>query len=268
MAVTVQPAFYQTWSFSVLSGGAGLALVALAVRYRIRQFRWAQAAQHAFSRQLIASQERERRRIAAEPHDSLGQHLLIIKNRAAMGEAVTTLDTPARMQFDEITTSAAFALEEVRQIAHDLRPVHLEILGLTAVLEDMVERVAGAAGLSITTDIKPLDAAVGPDAAITLYRIVQECLSNIVRHANATRASVEASVDGETVNVTVRDNGTGFLLGEVRDAGPRPTGLGLSSIAERAQMMGAAHTITSAPGRGTTVSISIPTASSRVARSR
>ena len=258
LATVVLPPFYRTWWFRSAAVMLVAGLVGLAWRRRSEQMLRVHAAQQAFSRQLIESQEHERRRIAVELHDSLGQHLLIIKNRAAIGEDVTSSDSPARTQFDEITVSAALALEEVRQIAHDLRPVHLETLGLTAVLEDMVGRVGGSAGLAVTADIESLDAAVGRDAAITLYRVVQECVSNVVRHANANRITVEAWVEDRAAHVTVRDDGIGFAADEVRDRRAGRKGLGLTTIAERVQMLGGTHTIASALGQGTMVTIRIP----------
>src|SRR5436190_15887813 len=112
--------------------------------------------QRSFSRQLIESQESERKRMAAELHDSLGQHLLIIKNRADLGRRVANGQNGAREHFDEITDSAAQAIQEVRQIAYNLRPVNLERLGLTAVLEEMVEKISAGSGIQFSADIAPL----------------------------------------------------------------------------------------------------------------
>ena len=126
-------------------------------RYRINQLKQQQAAQQAFAHQLIESQEAERQRIAAELHDSLGQHLLVIKNRAALGEKATSDQTPARKQFDEIGASATQAISEVRAISHNLRPVNLERFGLKAVVEEMIERAAQSSvatgGLQFSTNI-------------------------------------------------------------------------------------------------------------------
>ena len=133
-------------------------------KYRVTQLEQRQAAQQVFARQLIESQEAERKRLAAELHDSLGQHLLVIKNRAALGEQVTTDATPAREQFDEITASATQAISEVRTISHNLRPINLERLGLTVVIEEMIERIAPAAGLQFSTDIEPLDGLLSKEA--------------------------------------------------------------------------------------------------------
>jgi ligand-binding sensor domain-containing protein len=138
LAVVVLPRFYQTWWFRVVAASSLVALVWLSWRYRIAQMRRAQAAQQAFSRQLIESQERERQRIAAELHDSLGQNLLVVKNRAMLG-ALSQPGEQARRQFDEIGATVAQTLEEVRTISYGLRPHHLDQLGLTTTIGAMIE---------------------------------------------------------------------------------------------------------------------------------
>jgi signal transduction histidine kinase len=256
--VIVLPPFYRTWWFTAVTILAGVTLVGLAWRARIGRLQRAQVAQQAFSRQLIASQEQERKRIASELHDSLGQHLLIIKNRAAIGERASDAGR-AKEQFDEIDAAASQALIEVRAIAYNLRPLNLERLGLTVVLEEMIEKVADASGIEFSADIAPLDGHLTPEGEISLYRIIQESINNIVRHSQATRAGVEVWPDTGGLHVTVRDNGRGFQSGPPHDRVPASgSGLGLTDIAERVRMLDGAHTLTSAPGRGTTLSIHIP----------
>jgi signal transduction histidine kinase/ligand-binding sensor domain-containing protein len=260
LRIAVVPPFYRTWWFVTL-GALGVAgALAAGHRIRISRLKRAQAAQQAFSRQLIASQETERKRIASELHDSLGQHLLIIKNRAALGVSLAEGCEPARAQLDEINASALLAINEVRAIAYNLRPLHLDRLGLTAVVEEMIEKVASASGIQFSCDIAPLDGLFSQEGQINFYRIVQESLNNIVKHAQATRANVEIWREGDYVNVTVRDDGRGFAPEAPAngDGGPSPRGLGLTGISERVRMLGGAYTIESAPGQGTTISLRIP----------
>ena len=110
-----------------------------------------------FSRQLIDSQEAERRRIAAELHDSLGQQLLVIKNQALLGTLDDQEGRSPRHRLDEILESTTQSLDEVRQIAYNLRPYHLDRLGLTNSIEDMIERVASSSKIQFLTDIAPID---------------------------------------------------------------------------------------------------------------
>jgi signal transduction histidine kinase len=207
----------------------------------------------AFSQQLIESQENERKRMAAELHDSLGQHLLVIKNRAALGDRLSGNRAHSKEQFDEITTSATQAIDEVRRIAYNLRPLNLERLGLTTVIEELIEKVSGSSGIQFFCDVMPLDGALTADGAINLYRIVQESVNNIVKHGEATKASIEIRREGADIHVSVSDNGRGFDIEALARRG-----LGLTSIAERVRMLDGAHTLASAPGKGTALTIRIP----------
>jgi ligand-binding sensor domain-containing protein len=177
LAMTVVPPFWRTWWFTAL---AGLSVTVMAGgivwgawTYRVAQLRRSAGLQEAFARQLIASQEAERSRIAGELHDSLGQHLVIIRNWSVLGAQQLGPEAPAQEKLDVITTTASQAIAEVRQIAYNLGPYHLERLGLAGTLADMIRRVAEASSISVTTDLEELDALSG-DSEINLYRIAQE----------------------------------------------------------------------------------------------
>jgi signal transduction histidine kinase len=116
---------------------------------------------------LIEAQERERQRIAAELHDSLGQNLQVIKNRALLDVAQDNVKT-AQSQFRELNELAATAIEEVRHIAHDLRPPNLARLGLTSTLEEMLEEMAEATGIDVSVTIDPLDGLFTPAAELNV----------------------------------------------------------------------------------------------------
>jgi signal transduction histidine kinase len=253
LAIVVLPPFYQTWWFtgSMCAGVVGMA--SLVWKRRVGQLERAHAMQLAFSRQLIESQESEHKRMAAELHDSLGQHLLVIKNRAVLGTRSAGDQAAAKDQFDEITASASQAIDEVRQIAYNLRPLNLERLGVTVVIEELIEQVASASGIQFSADIMELDESLTPEDAINLYRIVQESVNNIVRHAHATKARVEIWSESGNLHVTVADNGQGFDVDS-----PARRGLGLTSISERVRMLGGVHTVFSKAGQGTTLTIRFP----------
>jgi len=226
---------------------------------RFARVRNAHAAHAEFSRRLLASQEQERQRIAAELHDSLGQQLLVIRNRAMLGGTLAEDPTRSRSQFDEIVSSATEAIDEVRTIAHNLRPVNLDRLGLTAAIEEMVENVASATGLQFSADIEPLDGVLAKDEEISCYRIIQESANNIVKHAAATKAYVEMWREDGALLITVRDNGVGAGgRGVDGHATWQGRGLGLTSITERVRMMGGSFTIESATGEGTALNIRVP----------
>jgi signal transduction histidine kinase/ligand-binding sensor domain-containing protein len=261
LAIQVLPPFYRTWWFLSLGLLMTMAAAWLAWRVRIEQLEQAHATQLAFSSQLIESQEAERKRMAGELHDSLGQHLLVIKNRAAIGARVARAQNHASApkpnqvieQFDEITTSASQAIDEVRQIAYNLRPLNLERLGVTSVIEELVEKVASASGIQFSADIAPIDGSLSSDGAINLYRIIQESVNNIVKHSQATKANVEIWLEAGEIYVTVSDNGRGFSPDTLVRRG-----LGLTSITERVRILGGIHSVASTPERGTTLTIRIP----------
>ncbi|MGH9842375.1 MAG: sensor histidine kinase, partial [Blastocatellia bacterium] len=174
LRITALPPFYGTWWFLTLAALAVSGAVFGVFKYRLRQLEQRQAAQRAFARQLIESQEAERKRIAAELHDSLGQNLLIIKNRALLGQLAAEAEPQFREQFEQLAASAAQSVEEVREIARNLRPYHLDRLGLTEALEDMIEKVAASTTIRLVPELVPLDNLFSKEAAITLYRVVQE----------------------------------------------------------------------------------------------
>lgn len=251
--VLVLTPFYKTAWFIALLFAAVMLVAFLIYRNRIGQLTQLNAAQEAFSRQLIESQEAERKRIAQEIHDGLGQSLLIIKNRASLGRAAS-LREKADEQFDEIGDSVTDALAEVRVIARNLRPLHLERLGMSATLEEMVEQLDEASEIEINYDIENIDGLLSPADEMNVYRIVQECLNNVVKHSKATNAGVTVQVDGLNIVVSIRDNGCGFD----REAAANALGLGLNGVAERAKILGGSYSINAELGPGTSISVTIP----------
>jgi signal transduction histidine kinase len=253
--VVVVPPFWRTWWFISLSVFAIAAIAFLLYRRRIGQLERAHAAQEAFSRRLIESQENERKRIAAELHDSLGQELLIIKNRAALGLKLLEDADRTREQIEQIAGTASQAIAGVRQIAYNLRPYHLDEIGLTQSLEELVERISGSCPVSFAARIDYIDDLCPKDSAINLYRIVQEGINNVVKHSGATEAKLLISRSPREVEVLIEDDGQGF--NPAGDAARRP-GFGLTGLAERARILGGTLSVDSAPGRGTVLKLRIP----------
>ena len=254
--IRILPPFYRTWWFMALAAITVVALALVVYRERVSRLERARAAQEAFSRRLIDSQEQERKRIAAELHDSLGQNLLIIKNRALLGQMAGGGGEAAREQFDEISDTVSHAIDEVRAIAYNLRPHHLDRLGLTKTLEAMIENVAAASTISFKRHIDDIDGVLSKSSEINLYRIVQECINNILRHSQATVAEIEIGREADRAHVLIHDNGRGFAAGAQSTEERR--GFGLTGINERVRMLGGVLTIQSSPGQGTTITIKLP----------
>jgi signal transduction histidine kinase len=202
---------------------------------------------------LIHLQEEDRQRIAAELHDGLGQSLAIIRNRATI--CLRSADDADRVaeQLEEISSTAAAAINEVREIAHNLRPYELDRLGLIHAIESMIEKVSESLPLHLSARLDNVDGLLPADAETGIYRIVQEGLNNVIKHANATEARVTVMRLGKELVVTVEDNGAGMKAGSngvVR-------GFGLAGIRQRAHMLGGACTMDSRPGR-TVLAVRLP----------
>jgi signal transduction histidine kinase/ligand-binding sensor domain-containing protein len=256
------PLWSYTW-FQILAGVALLGAIVVAARRRAQTARRWRVAQEAFSRRLIESQEHERKRVAGELHDGLGQELLVIKNRALLALRAERPET-AREQLDHITTVAGQALETVRGLAHRLTPYQLDHLGLSAALRAMVEHAAESVEIAFTVGIDDIDGLLPMEGQINLYRIVQEAVTNVVRHSGARSASVRARHDQGRIVVTVRDDGRGFIVS--RDHAGNPAGgFGISGIVERARILAGRVDVVSAPGQGTRVELAVPIAPSPVA---
>lgn len=256
LRLRIEAQFWRRPSFWVAVALAVTAMVGVLLLLRESRNRRRVAAearaQHAFARQLIASQEGERKRIAAELHDSLGQNLLVMLNRAQLGLLSAEPGTPAREQLASIQSAARDALEEVRTISHNLRPHHLDRLGLTQTIEVMLQRIADSGAIEVVNEMVPVDDRVSAEDAITVYRVLQECLNNVLKHSRASEVRVGCERDVDSVLFWITDNGVGFdYTATVARAG----GFGLVGMAERVQMLGGRWSVESVPGAGTTVSV-------------
>ena len=260
LAITVLAPFYKTGWFEMLLLLALGCLVATAWHYRVAQLERAQATQQAFARQLIASQEAERKRIAAEMHDSLGQRLVVIRNLALflLRAKKTTAPEHADMpMIEEISDEAASAIRDTREISYNLRPFQLDRLGLTKAIEAMIRTTANATAIQFSSEIDNIDDLFPEELRINFYRIVQESLNNIMKHAEATEVNIRLKRTEEAVILTIEDNGRGFSP-DTRSLPSPQSGFGLTGMMERSHLLGAEFKVRSASGRGTMVTIEVP----------
>lgn len=204
------------------------------------------------SRRLMEAQELERTRISRELHDEIGQALAAIKLNL---QAVARLNDDDRINAqvrDGVAVVDATA-NEIRNLSRDLRPSVLDDLGLLPALEWYTARQAERAGLEVTLEGDRTIARQPRDIETACYRIVQEAITNVVRHANATRITVAVRVESGHLLVSVRDDGTGFDVATTEATDDRERHLGLIGMRERAQNAGGRLTITSQSGEGTVV---------------
>lgn len=203
-----------------------------------------------FSRDLINMQEAERKRIASELHDSLGQKLIVIKNKVFR---FTKLNSPGYQQEPEaLANSVADAIQEVRTISYGLRPYQIDLLGLTQSIKSLAAETFDAANIQYTVTLDNIDHITDSETQMSVYRIVQECVNNIVKHAGATAAAITVLQQLTQLLITVADNGTGF------DVKENYNGFGLKGIAERLHILNGSIQFLPATPTGTLITILIP----------
>ena len=217
--------------------------------------------QQAFSRQLIESQERERKRIAAELHDSLGQRLVMINNLALLALEKQE-NVKQNSPLHRISAEASQAIGEMKDISYNLRPFRLDRLGLTKTLDWIIRSTASAAQIRVSTDLANIDRMLPKDSEINLFRIVQESLGNIVKHSRATDVTVSLTLAGSKLLLIITDNGIGFGQ-DTRPEDASAGGFGLIGISERAMLLGGKARIESMPGRGTRIHVEIQLTTTR-----
>lgn len=255
-----------TWKRTATMVGMLLTILAVAllwVHLLRRRLERQQAAQLAFSRQVLERLEDERRRIAVNLHDSLGQTLLVIKNHAILAIQRPPEEQGLRHRLDEISGATSQAIEEVRRITHGLRPYQLDRLGLTQAIRASVSRASENSSILFASRVKDIDSLFDKDAEIHVYRIVQESITNVVKHSAATEATVVIMKRASVVSLSIRDNGRGFDPAKPSSE-PRALGYGLSGIAERVRILGGTLVIESRRGEGTSLTVEIPIPISKI----
>jgi two-component system, NarL family, sensor histidine kinase UhpB len=198
----------------------------------------------------LRAQEEERKRVARDLHDEVNQALTAILLRL---EALTHIAPPRlRDELAETKSLANQAMGELLQLARQLRPTALDDHGFVPAIEEQLRRFKAQYGIETSLSTHGELDNLGSDQQLVLYRVTQEALNNVVRHAQAKRVSVEIErVDG-SVALEVVDDGTGFALGD------EERGLGLEGMAERARLVDGVFDIKSTPGRGTTLQLRVP----------
>jgi PAS domain S-box-containing protein len=213
------------------------------------------------SQRVIEVQEEERRRLARELHDEIGQVLSAIGVNLHAAKGLS--DAAAWPRLDECLGIVDRAVQQVRNLALDLRPSMLDDLGLATAVRWLVDRQAEGAGLVAHFDVESSGEPLPPDVATACYRVAQEALTNVVRHARARHVWVELRQGEEEVQLAIRDDGVGFDPGESRRRTARGESLGLLGIQERIGLLGGRVAIESEPGHGTTIRVQLPVAPTR-----
>ena len=232
------------------------AMLALVDRQLLHEVQAGRDRLQTLSTQLLHAQEAERRAIARELHDEIGQELTIIE--MSLQELLDS--DPARMS-EHIAKGIAMVervLAQVRDMALDLRPSQLDDLGLAEALRWYLERHAARANLDVVFDLQPLVPRPPAEVEVTCFRIAQEAMTNVLRSAQATHVWITLGVDADGVTLMVRDDGRGFDVAAARGRAVHGSSLGLLNMEERAALIGGRATVDSTPGEGTTVRAWLP----------
>jgi signal transduction histidine kinase len=228
----------------MLFGGLGLITLFIII-YLIRSKSFAkkqQILQEQFSQDLIKGQEEERSRLARELHDSVGQKLMLLSK------------TTKKLGSENAEQLASSTLEEVRSISRGLHPSNLERLGLTTAINALVYDINANTDLFFTENIENVDNLLSKEYELHLYRIIQESLSNIVKHSEAKAVKLNIQKEDSKLTVSINDNGKGFDIASKK----KSVSLGIKTLFERARIINAYIDLQSNIGKGTKLTISIP----------
>jgi PAS domain S-box-containing protein len=211
------------------------------------------------SSRLVEAQENERKVVARELHDGIGGKLTAIKYGI---EKKLRESGPSRhhtgVSMEDILSVVKDAIDETRRVSKNLRPSTLDDLGLLRTINGLCREFEDLSGISITKDTEIQENQVPEIVKITIYRILQEAVNNAVKHSNADRVSVRLAENGGSVELTVEDNGKGFLIEEAEADENGTAGIGIENMKERAEMTGGQLTLWSEPNKGTIVRVVWP----------
>jgi PAS domain S-box-containing protein len=211
------------------------------------------------SSRLLKAHEQERRRLSIELHDELGQDLMVLKLKMrAIQERMHDESVSMKGECDEVISYINEVAENVRRISRDLSPSILEDLGLTAAIRWLVESFTKHNNIESLLDMTEIDNLFSHEGQITIYRIIQECLTNIAKHSHAMSLSISIKKMDEDVIFNIEDDGKGFRVQEAFMRNPGIKGLGLAAMHERIRMLGGSLYILSDEGTGTKVIFSVP----------
>ena len=207
--------------------------------------------------QLLNIQEIERSRISKELHDELGQAMMLLKFQvSAIHEKLT--DPATRRESSEVLMNIDTAIENIRRLAKDLSPTVLESLGLSAAVRFLLEEFGKSANIEVEADIDEVTHLLAPQVQRHIYRIFQEALTNIGRHAQARQVKAIMKRSEQGISVLIQNDGKGFEVDEVLADRPKTRRFGLAAIKERVQLIGGRLDLKSETGSGTKITFTFP----------
>jgi signal transduction histidine kinase len=213
--------------------------------------------------QLLTAQEKERKRVSIELHDELGQGLMTLRLQLrSLQRQLRDDQTKLKLEFQHLFKHINIVTENVRRLSKELSPSILEDLGLVAALHWLVKRIGKHYYIDIACDIDALEGQFDTEKELIIFRIFQEALTNIAKHARTRFAAITASREKGHLVLTITDRGGGFDVDHVTTIDVKERGMGLTAMDERVRILGGDLHIHSQPGEGTRISIALPLAKS------
>lgn len=226
---------------------------------RENELKISEARLRTLSSQLLSAQERERKRVSRELHDELGQALALLKHRIRSVQRKLPSDQAAlRNECEDTSRYIDQIIEDVRRLSRDLRPSILEDLGFSAALGWMIQNFEKQYSIQTIVNMENIDDLFSRQDQTIIYRIFQEALTNIGKHARAGSVRFEIKNEEHSILCQIYDDGQGFDVHAVLSEDLADKGMGLAAMQERAHMLGAHLGITSQAGKGTTIMLKIP----------
>jgi signal transduction histidine kinase len=211
------------------------------------------------SRGILRVQEAERGRISRDLHDGVGQSITALKVQLQLLElSAVQEDSALASRLAELREMADRTLQEVRQISHLLRPQMLDDLGLLPTLRWLARTFQQRTGVQVELSSEGIDEQTDPDVQNLVFRLVQEALTNVAKHAGAPTAQVRLGRVGDRLSLTVQDRGAGFDAEEFLRSTDEERGFGLRGMRDRVHLFSGRFAVKSQPGAGTTLEIEVP----------
>ena len=244
---------------AVLVGLAVLLSVSLYRRYRLKQESKLQAAimrqQEIATKAVMEAEEKERQRIAKDLHDGVGQIMSAAKmNLSSFENELNSLEPHQKEKFDKIMSLVDESCREVRTVSHNMMPNALLKAGLSAAIREFIDKIDTKV-LKVDLYSEGLNERLDGNVETVLYRVIQECVNNVIKHSGANHLDISLIKDKDGISATIEDNGKGFDARESKES----EGLGLKNIRTRIEYLKGTVDFDSTPGKGTLVAIHVPT---------
>ena len=226
-----------------------------ALRQREAELQGSHEALQALGGQLISAQEDERRRISRELHDDMNQRLAVLALNIQTAQMELGTTAPMFKTFQKLYDGVSMLSDDVRHLAYQLHPSILDDLGLEVALRSFIDDFSKWENIPVAFVATDLPLSLSPEIASCLYRVTQECLRNVVRHAEASQVEVTLAKVEEGLRLSIKDDGKGFT---VKSTQTGKAGLGLIGMQERVRVIQGNYEVASVPGQGTEITVWVP----------